>query len=107
MSTLRTVTLNASALAVAVAFASAPKVRVRTSQDGTVQLRPTDRVSAVNLPKTEALRDLRAKANSRRFSVTNDALNIGAAFDLVAGKYGWFSLVPTTGATVGARVTER
>lgn len=111
MSANRTVTLNAAAVALfGAALASAPKIRVRTAADGTLQVRPTARVSAVNLPKTEALRELRVKDNSRRFSVANDALTVGAAFGLVAAKYGWYNLTPAASVTAGvpgARVTDR
>ena len=110
MSANRTITLNAAAVALFGALASAPKIRVRTDADGNVQVRPTARVSAVNLPKTEALRPLGVKDNSRRFSVTNDALTVGAAFGLVAGKYGWFTLTPASAVTAGvpgARVSDR
>jgi hypothetical protein len=109
----RTVTLNAAAVALfALAAAEATKVRVRTSAEGAVQLRPTTRVSAVNLPKTEALRDLRVKDNSRRFSVADESLTVGQAFSLVkpAGSYGWFTLVPAESVVAGvpgARVSDR
>lgn len=104
----RTITLNAAATAVAVA--AAPKVRVRVAQDGTLQIRPTDRKSAVNLPKTETLRDLRAKDASRRFSIVDENLTVGSAYNVVAGKYGWFNLVPAASVVAGvpcARVSER
>ena len=111
MSASRTVTLNAAAVALfGAALASAPKIRVRAGDEGTVQIRPTARVSAVNLPKTEALRDLRAKDSSRRFSVTNLELAVGAAFTLQPAKYGWFTLVPAPAGVVGAagaRVSDR
>lgn len=110
MSASRTVTLNAAAVAVLGALAAAPKVRVRTAADGALQIRPTDRASAVNLPKTEALRDLRVKDNSRRFSLSNSDLAVGSTFTLSAGKYGWFTLSPAPVGTVGAagaRVSDR
>lgn len=111
MSASRTVTLNAAAVALfGAALASAPKIRVRAGTDGAIEIRPTARVSAVNLPKTEALRDLRVKDNSRRFSVTNLDLNVGAAYTMDAGKYGWFRLTPAPVGTVGAagaRVSDR
>ena len=110
MSKSRTVTLNAAAVAMLGALAASPKIRVRSTEAGALQIRPTDRKSAVNLPKTEALRDLRVKDNSRRFSIASDVLNVGATFTLQAGRYGWYDLVPAPVGTVGAagaRVSER
>jgi hypothetical protein len=76
-------------------FGTSTKVRLRTV-DGQVQIRPTDRVSAVNLPKGEVLKDLRAKTPSTsRINANIDALEVGSLYALVAGKYGWVSLVAT------------
>ncbi len=89
-------------------FAGATKVRVRTVGNE-VQIRPTDRASAVNLPKGEVLKDLRAKtASTSRVSLAGDALKVGALYALKAGKYGWVKLVETDQADGAAvRVTAK
>jgi hypothetical protein len=87
---MATLTTNAASVSM---FAGATKVRVRTV-DGQVQLRPTDRASAVNLPKGEALATLRPKtSSSSRITVAGDALKVGSKYALQAAKYGWLKLV--------------
>ena len=76
-------------------FGTATKVRLRTVGNE-VQIRPTDRASAVNLPKGEVLKDLRAKTpTTSRINATVDALEVGSLYALEAGKYGWLKLVLT------------
>lgn len=110
----KSVTLNLnsafSTLALA-ALASASKVRVRETADGAIQLRPTDRTSAVNLPKGETLRSLSTKSGSttKRFSAN---LNVepGTNLRAEAGKYGWFTLRPTSedlNGAAGGRVSAK
>jgi hypothetical protein len=97
-------TLNAafSTLALA-ALAGVSSVRVRETADGAIQIRPTDRASDVNLPKGETLRTLGVKSgtSSRRFTAP---LNVepGTVLRAEAGKYGWFTLRPTTEDLAGA-----
>lgn len=89
---------------------SATKARVRV-QDGQVQVRFTDRTSTVNMPKTEQLRNLGVKGSGRRLGLPSEiAANLpaqGEGVQLVAGKYGWFTLAPMTdGATRAASVSK-
>lgn len=92
---MATLTTNAASAAL---FAGASKVRVRVVGDE-VQIRPTQRASAVNLPKGETLAGLRTKTpTTSRITVAGDALKIGAQYALQAGKYGWLRLVEVTKA---------
>lgn len=89
-------------------FATAAKIRVR-NVDGQVQIRPTDRKSPVNLPKTETLVDLRSKtATSFRANIVDEALEVGALYAIESAKYGWLKLVKTDAATgPAARVSAK
>lgn len=85
------VTMNLNAAATAQ-LAGAPKLRVRV-QDGMVQVRPTDRVSAVNLPKGETLRAVtRKNASTVKFGLGGTELAPGTRLAVVPAKYGWFTL---------------
>lgn len=85
------VTMNLNAAATAQ-LAGATKLRVRI-QDGKVQIRPTDRASAVNLPKGESLRAVsRKNASTVKFGMGGTELTPGTKLVPVAAKYGWFTL---------------
>jgi hypothetical protein len=90
------------------------KLRVRTV-DGLLQVRPTSRVLASNLPEGETLRPVyfkRAgdKVEGAKFGLPGSELEIGARFEVAKGKYGWFALTPVTDAiakgTPAARVSK-
>lgn len=92
----KTVNLNKNGSAL---MGDATKVRVRVNA-GVLEVRPTDRKSAVGLPKGEMLVDLRVKkqaVRALRFTLPNevaDAAMIGAGvqFLTVTGKHGWIRL---------------
>jgi hypothetical protein len=72
------------------------KARVRV-QDGLVQIRPTERASTINMPKTEMLRNITVKGNGRRIGLPSeiaDLIPTGAKVALTPGKYGWFTIAP-------------
>jgi hypothetical protein len=101
--------VNFLAATAASVIGSATKARVRV-QDGSVQVRFTDRTSTVNMPKTEQLRNLGVKGSGRRLGLPSEiASNLpeaGTALALVPGKYGWFTLAALTdGATKAASVS--
>ena len=83
------------------------KVRVRVKDD-VLQIRPTDRVLGSNLPKGEFLRNVSVRKEGER--VKGAAVNlrdvaggeVGQAVEMVAGKYGWYSLVSTAAVAKGA-----
>lgn len=81
--------------AMGVVMGSATKVRVRSLDNGQVQVRPTDRVSDKNLPKGEQLRTVGLKGNSGRFglpSAFTDNLVAGKV-GFAKAKHGWFTIV--------------
>lgn len=86
--------LNAAALAQIVG--GSQRIRIRTANLGDyleLQIRPTDRASAVNLPKGETLADLDSDG---AVTLPDDALAaLGDASFLVVQprKHGWFALV--------------
>lgn len=92
----KTVNLNKNATAL---MGDATKVRVRVNA-GVLEVRPTDRKSAVGLPKGELLVDLRVKkqaVRALRFTIpaeVADAAMIasGIQFLTVTGKHGWIAL---------------
>lgn len=92
----KTVNLNKNATAL---MGSATKVRVRINE-GVLQVRPTDRKSAVGLPKGEILVDLREKkqaVRSLRFTIPAEVAEAGMVaegvqFLTVTGKHGWIAL---------------
>lgn len=82
------------------------KVRVRVKDD-VLQIRPTDRVLGTNLPKGEVLRNVSFKKKGEK--VQGAVINLkdiagepGTATDMVAGKYGWYSMVSTDAVAKGA-----
>lgn len=95
----RTLTINAAATtAMAAAFATAgdnAQVRIRATEDGTLQIRPTDRTNLSNLPKGEILRPVGTKASARTVGLPADQLpeiSAGTVMTVEADKYGWFTL---------------
>jgi hypothetical protein len=96
----KTVNLNKNASAL---MGEATKVRIRVL-DGTLQVRPTDRKSAVGLPKGEMLAELRIKkqaVRALRFTIPSEvaeAANVGDGlqFLTVTGKHGWIALRAAT-----------
>lgn len=103
--------LNVAALA---ALGDNTKLRVRV-KDGVLQVRPTGRVLASNLPEGEMLRTVSFKRKGERvegavFGLPGIELEKGARYEVVAGKYGWQSLVPADSVARGtpaASVTVR
>lgn len=81
------ITLNAAARGIS-AFETSAKLRIKTVGETTF-VRPTDRVSRVNLPKEEFLVDLKAgKAVVEGLEIAE------GTYGVTADKYGWFALVP-------------
>lgn len=94
--------LNVAAL---TALNGNTKVRVRV-KDGVLQMRPTDRVLASNLPEGETLRTVSYKRSGdkvegAKFGLPGATLEKGARYEVVAGKYGWLSLVPAASVARG------
>lgn len=99
--------LNVAALAL---IADNTQVRVREKEiDGVnvLQIRPSARVLATNLPAGETMRKLSFKTEAGK--VRGAVLNMkdlggeaGQAFELVPGKYGWVNLAPVAEVTKGA-----
>lgn len=93
----KTVNLNKNGSAL---MGEATKVRVRVNA-GVLEVRPTDRKSAVGLPKGELLVDLRVKkqaVRALRFTLPNEVaeaamINAGVQFLTVTGKHGWIQLI--------------
>lgn len=107
----KTLNLNVAALAF---IGSNTKLRVRT-KDGLLQVRPTARVLASNLPEGETLRAVsfkRAgdKIEGAKFSMPGFEAEAGTRFEVVAGKYGWYALAPVADTlakgTPAARVSS-
>ena len=96
--------LNIASLAV---IGSNVQVRVR-NKDGVMQILPSARVISTNLPAGETMRKLsfkteQGKINGARLNVSDIAeLEVGQAYELVAGKYGWMTLAPVAEVTKGA-----
>ena len=92
----KTVNLNKNGSAL---MGEATKVRVRVNA-GVLEIRPTDRKSAVGLPKGELLVDLRVKkqaVRALRFTLPDEVaeaamINTGVQFLTVTGKHGWIAL---------------
>jgi hypothetical protein len=79
-----------------MSFSGLTKARVRTVE-GELQIRPTNRLSAVNLPKTEKLIDLRPRSNGNvRMTIPGDVVGALAGFQLEARKHGWMAMIPVT-----------
>jgi hypothetical protein len=107
----KTVNLNKNASAL---MGTATKVRIRVL-DGTLQVRPTDRKSAVGLPKGELLADLRLKkqaVRALRFTIPSevaDAAGIGTNIQFLTetGKHGWIALRNATAEELAFYNTNR
>ncbi len=90
---------NVAALAL---IGSNVQVRVR-EKDGVTQVRPSARVISTNLPAGETMRKLsfkqeNGKVNGARVTVTDLAgLDAGTAYELINGKYGWYTLAAVAG----------
>lgn len=106
------VNLNVAALSV---LGDNTKLRVRTV-DGLLQVRPTSRVLASNLPEGETLRTVSFKregdvVRGAKFGLPGSELEAGTRFEVAKGKYGWFALTPVTDAvakgTPAARVSVK
>lgn len=88
----RTLAINSAATAL---IGAATSVRIRANENGTIDIRPTDRASAVNLPKGEVLRPLGTKGSGLTVGLPAETLptvEAGTVLELTAGKYGWFTL---------------
>ena len=98
------INLNGAALA---SLNGNTKLRVRV-KDGVLQVRPTDRVLASNLPEGEMLRTVSFKrkadgeARGAVFGLPGFEAEKGTKYEVVAGKYGWLSLVQTDSVTKGS-----
>lgn len=94
---------NVAALAL---IADNTQVRVR-EKDGVLQVRPSARVISTNLPTGETMRKLgfkseKGKVTGARLTVTDLAgLEVGQAYELVPGKYGWVNLAPVAEVAKG------
>ena len=97
--------VNFLAAASTSVIGSATKARVRINE-GKVQVRFTDRVSLVNLPKGEEVINLGVKGSGRRLGLKSDiADNLqapGTGLTLTQAKYGWFTLAALTDGEVKA-----
>ena len=100
-------TVNLNKLASAL-VGSNTKVRVRM-HDGLLQIRPTDRKSAVGLPKGEELVDLREKkqaVRALRFTLPRNLdMQVARMYRAETAKHGWISMVPLTADEAAASVT--
>lgn len=91
-------TLNIGAAATRALIGENTVARIRKNVEGETQIRFTNRSNLTNLPKGELLRSVSAKGSGRRVGFPADVSEMiptpGTKINLVAGKYGWFTLVP-------------
>lgn len=94
----RTLNINAAATtAMLAAFDTAgPDVvaRIRATEDGVIQIRPTGRTNLSNLPKGEILRPVSVKGSGRVIGIPAEelpAVSAGTKLAVEADKYGWFT----------------
>ena len=96
--------LNPAALAL---FGTNAKARVKV-ENGTIFVRPSNRVSPVNLPKGEFLAPVETMANNRgRFVMRTNIPDAGTKYSFVPNKFGWFALAegaPSNNQEASARV---
>lgn len=104
-------TLNIGAAATRSIIGENLVARVRKTDEGETQIRFTNRSNLTNLPKGEILRSISVKGSGRRVGFPVEVSEMipaaGTKLNLVAGKYGWFTLVPAidgsaADASVGA-----
>lgn len=86
-------------------FQGNTKLRIR-ERDGRIEVRPTARVLADNLPEGETMRAVAFKRSGNRVSGAvlsmNNVGEPGARYDVVRARYGWYVLVPAQHVVPGA-----
>lgn len=97
---METLNLNLNSAATNL-IGGASKIRTRI-KDGTIQIRPTDRVNFRPNPDTgEFLRQVKRKKNSATFNMSGVDLAPGTCFTIEASKYGWYDLKTVEALTAG------